>query len=346
MLWCKLRATSLLPVWGVLTSFLPYWQASWRATHIITSGTAMQLLAILKKLPELRAIQYTVKEEPQHPQNTLMGCFTGRIWPVLLRDAFGALLAQMTHPPEHLEYVHFRVASCAWARMPPIFGRCSNLTVLDLGSGREVANLATLPDLSRQLTRLRLLRLSASCSTELPRSFTQQTALHTLVLQCKALRLLPPAIRGWTALQQLHLGRCASLAALPETVGELTALHRLVLADCTSLTRLPDSLGRLIALEVLGLKGCRGLLQLPDTIGDLQALQELHLKGVCESRGAARIGGPAVRTEEAAAGPVLEAGGAARLTEPSDRPDRGASCAASGRVQGVYARARLVPLLG
>jgi Leucine-rich repeat (LRR) protein len=108
-----------------------------------------------------------------------------------------------------------------------------------------------------------------------PENKTELDRITKLNLNWLGLRILPPEIGNFSALQRLWLGNHNQLQSIPDTIGNLTALQELHL-DNNQLQSIPDTIGNLTALQELHLDNNQ-LQSIPDTIGNLTALQELHL---------------------------------------------------------------------
>jgi Leucine-rich repeat (LRR) protein len=108
-----------------------------------------------------------------------------------------------------------------------------------------------------------------------PENKTELDRITKLNLNWLGLRILPPEIGNFSALQRLWLGNHNQLQSIPDTIGNLTALQELHL-DNNQLQSIPDTIGNLTALQELHLHNNQ-LQHLPDTIGNLSALQTLSL---------------------------------------------------------------------
>jgi leucine-rich repeat protein SHOC2 len=102
------------------------------------------------------------------------------------------------------------------------------------------------------LTNLRHLELVDCGVSGIHDTFSNLTALQTLVLHNSELNMLPSSISTLTALRYLDLERCA-LTELDDTISTLTSLRTLVLAGNQTLKTLPTSMSTLTSLQHLSL---------------------------------------------------------------------------------------------
>jgi internalin A len=122
-----------------------------------------------------------------------------------------------------------------------------------------------------QATHLDLEKLGL---TQLPRSLSTLTELHSLNLSGNQLASLPPSIGCFLQLQELDISH-NRLTALPENLGQLGQLRDLD-ASNNQLSALPESLGQLAQLQILIVWGNQ-LTALPQSLRQLTQLQRLDV---------------------------------------------------------------------
>jgi Leucine-rich repeat (LRR) protein len=142
-----------------------------------------------------------------------------------------------------------RLNGTAIKELPLSIGQLSDLTLLDLKRCKSLTNLPCnisldslealilsdcsklekLPEIVRNMERLKVLRLNGTAIKELPLSIGHLSGLTILDLKdCKSLLTLPSVICNLTSLQYLNLSGCSKVDKLPNDFGNLKILKVLV----------------------------------------------------------------------------------------------------------------------
>ena len=136
--------------------------------------------------------------------------------------------------------------------------------------------LNELPSEIREITNLKVLRVSRAPLRTLPRWLADMEQLEILDLNNNMFDSVPPIIFSLPSLRQLGLST-NHLSELPPAIGELVNLTALVLPG-NDFEELPSSIARLEKLQVLDL-GCNSIRTLSHDVSSLQQLTHLYLWG-------------------------------------------------------------------
>ncbi|XP_028799848.1 putative disease resistance protein RGA4 [Neltuma alba] len=102
-----------------------------------------------------------------------------------------------------------------------------------------------------KLKLLRVLNLSNSCTTKIPKSIEKLKHLRFLDLSCNNIKQVPRTITKLHNLQTLNLACNSSIRELPEDISKLVSLRHLDLNFCDGLEWMPNGLRQLTSLQTL-----------------------------------------------------------------------------------------------
>ncbi|KAJ6892244.1 disease resistance protein RGA3 isoform X6 [Populus alba x Populus x berolinensis] len=119
-----------------------------------------------------------------------------------------------------------------------------------------------------------------SLGAVLPDVFKQLTRIRSLNLSWSSIKEIPNEVGKLIHLRHLNLARCRELESLPETICDLCNLQSLDVTWCISLEELPKAIGKLIKLRHLRIFGS-GVAFIPKGIERITCLQTLDVFAVC-----------------------------------------------------------------
>ncbi|KAG7575895.1 NB-ARC [Arabidopsis thaliana x Arabidopsis arenosa] len=140
----------------------------------------------------------------------------------------------------NLQRLDLSCLSCL-VELPSWIGNATNLEELDIS---HCSNLVELPVSIGNLQKLQRLRLRGCSKLELTRT---------------AIEEVPPSIRSWSRLDDLHMSYCESLRKFPHALDSITELY---LSD-TEIQEIAPWIKDISRLDLLLLKRCRKLVSLP-----------------------------------------------------------------------------------
>jgi Leucine-rich repeat (LRR) protein len=149
---------------------------------------------------------------------------------------------------------------------------CFSLDLTNQEIGKDYPKIGELRYLSE-------LKMGGNNVDTLPREIGNLTAMTRFVVKDNPLRVLPPDIKGWGALNTLELEK-TKLDSFPMEIAYLGRLQHCILRnnDATEKFRLPESFGYLNKLKSLEITDSP-LDTLPDTFTALEGLESLAIQG-------------------------------------------------------------------